>query len=160
MRAIVRAGLLPGAVVCGAIACGAGAAAARAAGPVVTPGRARPGETVVVSGTCPAGDRGVRVSGAATGEGTVRDGRFRVEARVAGETGRRPVAVGCVPSGQAGRVPLEVRRPRRPRPHGWAMGGGDQLHVPWTSVALVLVGGAAGTGAAALVRSRFRRTRG
>lgn len=155
----MRAGLLPGAVVCGAIACGAGPAA-RAAGPVVTPGRARPGETVVVSGTCPAGDRGVRVSGAAIGAGAVRGGRFRVEARVAGETGRRPVAVGCVPSGQAGRVPLEVRRPRRPRPHGWAMGGGDQLHVPWTSVALVLVAGAAGTGAAALVRSRFRRTRG
>ncbi|MBO2440580.1 hypothetical protein [Actinomadura nitritigenes] len=159
MRAIVRAGLLPGAVVCGAIVCGAGPGA-RAAGPVVTPGRARPGETVVVSGTCPAGDRSVRVSGAATGEGSVRDGRFRVEAKVARETGRRPVAVACVPSGRAGKAPLEVRRPRRPRPHGWAMGGGDGFRVPWTSVALVLVAGAAGTGATALVRSRFRRTRG
>ncbi|WP_344279656.1 hypothetical protein [Actinomadura napierensis] len=159
MRAIVRAGLVPGAVVCGAIACGAGPAAL-AAGPVVTPARARPGETVAVSGACPAGDRGVRVTGAATGEGAVRAGRFRVEARVTGETGRRPVTVRCVPSGRAGRASLEVRRPHRPRPHGWAMGGGDQLDVPWTSVALVLVAGAAGTGAAALVRSRFRRTRG
>ncbi|MEU6754286.1 hypothetical protein ABZ914_49360, partial [Spirillospora sp. NPDC046719] len=119
-----------------------------------------PGETVVVSGTCPAGDRSVRVSGAATGEGAVRGGRFRVEARAARETGRRPVEVACVPSGRAAQAPLEVRRTRRPRPHGWAMGGGDGFQVPWTSVAMVLMAGAAGTGATVLVRSRFRRTRG
>jgi hypothetical protein len=40
------------------------------------------------------------------------------------------------------------------------MGGGDGFHVPWTSVAMVLMAGAAGTGATVLVRSRFRRTRG
>ncbi|QKG18568.1 hypothetical protein [Actinomadura verrucosospora] len=164
MRAIARAGALPGAllcggIVCGAVVCGAGPAA-RAAGPVVTPGRARPGETVVVTGSCPAGDRGVRVSGAAAGEGAVRGGRFRVEARVAREAGRRPVTAWCVPSGRAERAPLEVQGARRPRPHGWTMPGDDGFAVPWTSVALVLAVGAAGAGAAALARSRFRRVRG